>query len=305
VINRSDETLERPAIVLGGSVLVLGDLEPGEEQAVSLPIRPNEFGQSIADKILGPLFFGDPTRSDDSSRRDTARHYIVDQLTADPNRGSLGTLAADSPVLLAWGRREVVDVRVNGLVPRRTGNVLYYIPLGLEFRGSVAFESDLLRTSVVELDALSFTKDPYSMYVASGSVSLAYRPIAFDGRLDPTRVLLAIGFGGEQGVGDGPAVPIEPTGEAEPDPGPLPDEPCDPNTEDCFAKQQIPDVAVRDRTDGSWRMLPRLAANTTYELADPARYVDPTTGTLQVRFASDRQDGASFSFHVRIEGEIR
>jgi hypothetical protein len=52
-------------------------------------------------------------------------------------------------------------------------------------------------------------------------------------------------------------------------------------------------------------MLPRLAANTTYELADPARYVDPTTGTLQVRFASDRQDGASFSFHVRIEGEIR
>ena len=53
-----------------------------------------------------------------------------------------------------------------------------------------------------------------TMYVASGSVSLAYRPIAFDGRLDPTRVLLALGFGGEQGVGDGPAVPIEPTGEA-------------------------------------------------------------------------------------------
>lgn len=305
LINRSDETLERPAIVLGGSVLVLDDLVPGEEHAVSLPIRPNEFGQSIADKILGPLFFGDPTRSDDSSRRDTARHYIVDQLTYDPNRGSLGTLAAESPVLLAWGRREVVDVRVNGLVPRRTGNVLYYIPLGLGFRGSVAFESDLLRTSVVENDALSFSRDPYAMYVASGSVSLAYRPIAFDGRFDPTRVLLALGFGGEPGVGTGPAIPIEPAGEGGPDPTSEPDEPCDPNTEDCFGKQQLPEVAVRDRTDGSWRMLPRLAANTTYELAEPARYVDPTTGTLQVRFASDRQGGASFSFHVRIEGEVR
>ena len=304
--NRSDQTLERPAIVLGGSVVVLGDLEPGEEQQVSLPIRSNQFGQSIADKILGPLFFGDPTRGDDTARRDTARHYVLDQLTYDPNLGSLGTLPAEAPVLLAWGTHEIVDVRVNGLVPRRTGNVLYFVPLDLAFAGSIAFESDLVRVDIVEVDALFFNKDPYSMHVASGSVTVGYRPIAFDGRLDPSRVILSLGLGGEAGLGGGPPVPIEPTGEAEPDPAPAPDEPpCDPNTEDCTARQGLPDVAVRDRTDGSWRSLPRLLANTVYELTEPARYVDPATGTLLVRFASDRQDGATFTFQVRIEGQIR
>jgi hypothetical protein len=306
VVNRSEVTLERPAVVLGGSVVVLGDLEPGEEGRVSLPIRPNSFGQSIADKIMGPLFFGDPARGDDSARRDTARHYVLDQLTYDPNVGSLGTLPSESPVLLAWGNEEIVDVRVDGQVPRRTGNVLYYLPLELGFEGAVAFESDLVRVEVIDVDALFFNKDPYSMHVASGSVTVGYRPIAFDGRLEPSTVVLSLGFGGEAGLGDGPLVPLVPTGEAEPDPAPAPDEPpCDPNTEDCFGRQGLPDVAVRDQTDGSWRALPRLSANTLYELADPARYLDPATGTLLVRFANDRQEGATFTFQVRIEGQIR
>jgi hypothetical protein len=312
VRNLSDQVLERPAIVLGGSVVVLADLAPGGEQSVALPIKPNPFDQSLADRILGPLFFGDPSRGDDTTRRDEARHYVIEQLTFDPTFSSIGRLPSEGPVLLAWGSRQVLDVRVDGLVPRRTGNVLYYIPLDMAIDGRTTFEADLLRSSIVEIDSLFFSKDPYSMHVGSGSVTIAYRPIAFTGSLEPRRVLLSMGFGDRQGLDGGPPVPIEPTTGPEPPaegapPGqPAPDEPaCDPNTEDCVGAAGLPEVEVHDRTgNGGWVRLPHFSVGTVYELADPVRYVDPSTGAILVRFSDEDQDGSSFSFQIRIEGQV-
>jgi hypothetical protein len=51
--------------------------------------------------------------------------------------------------------------------------------------------------------------------------------------------------------------------------------------------------------------LPHLNQGQTYELSDPANYVDSATGTIQVRFVNDHPDGVGMSFSLSIQGVIR
>jgi hypothetical protein len=315
ITNLSDQLLEKPAIVLGGSVAVLKDLAPGASQEVSLVLRRNNnFGESLSNKILGAVFFGDPTGTSRNTQRNIVRHAVIDQLTFDPTFGPTGQLPAENPVLLAWGSRQVLDVTVSGQEPRRTGNVLFYIPLGMRVQGATAFDADLIRSSVVELDSQFFSKDPTSLSMGRGSVTMAYRPIAFEGRLTARRVIIGMGFGGDIAIGGGQPKALEPM-----KPQPCRDEPaddpdcaepepiaCDPNTQDCGRFfDGIPEVEVFDRTGvGSWVRMKHLAIGSTYDLADPERYVDPASGTLLIRFVNDRQEGVGFSFQVRIEGDV-
>ena len=43
----------------------------------------------------------------------------------------------------------------------------------------------------------------------------------------------------------------------------------------------------------------------TYELKDPTSYLDPSTGTIQVRFVNDNQNAVNVTFNVMIQGEVR
>ena len=105
----------------------------------------------------------------------------LDQLTFDPMFGSIGNLNASGPVVLAWGRDEVLDVRVQGQTARRNANVLYYLPASLDVSGTTAFASDLITATVVSSDAAFFSKDPFSLNMGAGSATIAYRPISFRG----------------------------------------------------------------------------------------------------------------------------
>jgi hypothetical protein len=314
ITNLSDQLLEKPAIVLGGSVAVLKDLAPGASQTVSLATgRNNNFGEPLANKILGVVFFGDPAGTSRNTQRNIVRHAVINQLTYDPASGMTGQLPAENPVLLAWGTRQVLDVTVSGQQPRRTGNVLFYIPLGMRVQGATAFDNDLIRSSVVELDAMFFNKDPTSLSMGRGSITMAYRPIAFDGRLTAKRVIIGLNFGGDMAIGGGQPRALEPMKPqpcrdepadapdcVEPDPPP----PCDPNV-GCPQFDSVPEIEVFDRTGtGSWVRMKHLAMGSTYDLADPERYVDPASGTLLVRFVNDNQEGVGFSFQVRIEGDV-
>lgn len=316
ITNLSEQLLEKPAIVLGGSVAVLKDLAPGASQNVSLAIRRNNnFGESLSNRILGAVFFGDPTGTSRNTQRNIVRHAVIDQLTFDPNFGPTGQLPAENPVLLAWGTRQVLDVKVSGQEPRRTGNVLFYIPLGMRVQGPTAFDVDLIRSSVVELDSQFFNKDPTSMSMGRGSITMAYRPITFEGRLAAKRVIIGLGFGGDIAIGAGQPKPLEPM-----KPQPCRDEPadaadcvepdptqvCDPNVKDCGAFfDGVPEIEMFDRTGaGGWIRMKHLAMGNTYDLADPERYVDPASGTLLVRFVNEKQEGLGFSFQVRIEGDV-
>jgi hypothetical protein len=277
--------------------------------------RTTGFGDSLSNRILGAVFFGDPTGTSRNTQRNIVRHAVIDQLTYDPNLGPTGQLPAENPVLLAWGTRQVLDVKVSGQAPRRTGNVLFYIPLGMRIQGTTAFDTDLIRSSVVELDAQFFNKDPMSVNMGRGSVTMAYRPIAFEGRLTAKRVILGLGFGGDMPLGGGNTTAVEPM-----NPQPCREEPtdapncikpgkipaCDPNVKDCGQFfDGVPEIEVFDRTGaGSWVRMKHLAMGNSYDLASPERYVDPGSGTLLIRFVNDKQEQVGFSFQVRIEGDV-
>src|SRR5262245_7732470 len=307
--NDSTKTLESPAVVLGGSVVVLPDIAPGATGDVKLRVSSNFFGTALSDKVVGQVFFNDAVSSNEKQRRNQTRHRIIDQLTYDPMFGNLGSLPSDVPVVLAWGRDPIVDVEIEGQQPTRAANVLYYIPVGMRIRGETTFGSDLMRSTVLSADAGFFSKDPYSMSFGQGTVTMAYRPIPFEGSFTPRKVLLSMGFGGE-GIG-GTGVVIEPVA---PTPAPSCEAPCpsddssrnggkggfpDPNGFD-----GLPDTEVLDRTTGTWMRLPHLNGGATYGLKDPAKYVDPSTGTIQLRFVNNRQDAVGMSFNVVLQGEV-
>ena len=316
--NDSTKILEAPAVVLGSSVAVIPDIEPGGTGNVNLRVDSGFIGASLSDKVVGQVFFNETVASNERQRRAETRHRIMDQLTVDPMFGNLSALPSDVPVVLAWGRDPIVEVEIEGQRPTRAANVLYYVPVPMRIRGDTEFNWDLIRSTILSADAGFFSTDPYSMSFGRGTVTVAYRPIPFDGTLTPTKVLLSLGFGGER-IGGGGGKVIEPVPVPQPCPDPdldcgqppvvCIDEPCpvppdvqpDPNG----GFDGLPETEVLDRTNGEWLRLPHLVGGQTYELKEPARYVDPATGTIQVRFVNELQDSVTVSFNVVIHGDVQ
>jgi hypothetical protein len=325
--NDSKVKLEKPAIVLGGNVKVLKDISPGEQVDVSLAITtPNMFGQSLSDRIFGQIFFGDTGVTTENARRDQTRHQVIDQLTYDPQFGNFGRLATDGPVLLTWGREAVVNVAVEGQTPTRVSNVLYYVPLAMGVHGTVTFNGDLIKSTMTGSDAAFFSKDPQSMNFGQGSVTMVYRPVAFDGQLSASHIRLGISCCPDGSVNVAGGVKVQPIPDAclkvkapssapqspPPSPSPSPSkEPSGPPL-DCPKPLPIdqfdgmPEIELFDRTgDGVWHRLPHLSQGQTYDVADAPKYVDPTTGAVLVRFVNERQDSVQVFLGMSIEGTVK
>jgi hypothetical protein len=297
VKNASDDTLENAAVVLGGNVALLRDLAPGEEATVDSALENTQFGQSLSDKVVGQLFFPNGAVSSDSSEL-YVRHSMVDQLTYDPNFGSTGTLDNEGPVVIAWGSTDLLAVEVEQQTPKRLGNVLYYLPASMSIHGRVTFRSDLIRSSVIETDAAFFNKDPFTMNFGRGTATVAYRPTDFEGTLDVSEVAIGLNFG-DNGV-TVPATAIEPLAS-------IPPRCPNPPTADCAPAvlDGLPEVEVFDVAGQQWKRLPHLSPGPRYGLTDPTRYVDPSSGTVLVRYVNDRQDNVGFSVDLSITGTVR
>ena len=308
--NDSTTKLEKPAIVLGGNVKVLKDLQPGERVDVSLTVTSqNLFGQSLSDRIFGQIFFGNTGATTEAARRDQTRHLVIDQLTYDPQFGNFGRLSSDGPVLLAWGRDAVMDVAVEGQSASRVSNVLFFVPLAMGVRGSVNFSGDLVKGTMTESAAAFFSKDPTTMSFGQGSVTVVYRPIAFEGSLTATHLRLGVSFGPDGSVRDTGGSAIAPIPDrciqdptkagkvlAKDCPKPLPIDQFD----------GMPELELFDRTGaGTWHRLPHMTQGQTYDVADAAKYVDPSTGAVLVRFVNERQDPVNVYFNLSIQGTVK
>jgi hypothetical protein len=298
ITNASSEVLQKPAVVLGGTVAKLADLAPGATATVDVALQPVQMGQQLSDKIVGQVFFGDPTQMGEDSARMYARHTIVDQLSYDPNFGFTGQLPADGPVILAWTDRELLPVEIEGAVPRRTGNVLWFLTTDVAISGTTTFRNDLLRSTVISSDAAFFNKDPFSINFGRGTAEMSYRPIAFDGTIDATE--LAIGLNsGEPGFVLQPKL-VEPLTTIPKPCGDQPVEGCQmPNFDG------LPEVELFDLTTSSWKRLPHFTGGARFAIAEPARYVDPATGTVLIRLVNDNSDGVGFSMDLSITGNVK
>jgi hypothetical protein len=295
--NLSNERLDKPAVVLGGTVANLEDLEPGAQATVDVRVQNNLFGQSLSDKVVGQIFFGDGRPNADTAAL-YIRHSMVDQLTYDPNFGSTGQLTNEGPVVLAWGSRDLLHVEIENQEPRRLGNVLYYLPARMTITGTTTFRSDLIRSSVVDSDAAFFSKDPYSINFGRGTATIAYRPTTFEGQLAATELALTLNFGGDTGPTVKPTE-IEPLAS-------IPPRCPNPPTPECgpVVADGLPEVEVYDVANQEWKRLPHLSPGIRYGVASPADFVDPTTGTVLLRYVNDRLDGVGFSVDLSITGAI-
>lgn len=297
--NASDEPLEGVAVVLGSSVAVLGDVAAHTTVQVRLPVETNPFGSSLADQVVGPSF----DSSNEGGIRRSTRYSMVSQLTYDPMGSFGGGLPADQAVILAFGRDDVLDLRVGDEEPRRNSNILYYVPVGLDIAGAVTFSGDLLRPTVIDSNAQFFSKERFFLSMGAGQATLAYRPIPFRGTFGVREIRLVLGQGGVVvPAADGkvveplPSIPVGCTDSNNTIP-----EGCLPRRDDF-----MPELEVFDRSgDGAWVRLPRLAVEASYRLADPTRYVDPTTGHILIRFVNDSpESGVNFSFQLALVGDV-
>jgi hypothetical protein len=294
ITNRSEVVLESPALVLGGSVATLPDVAPGRSVDVSLVLSNSLANQTnLSDRVVGPYPF-DTGTLDAGTQQVVVRRAVIDQLTYDPVSGYSGSLPGDSVTLLAWGSQPVIDAQIDGTTARRMSNVLYDIPLSLTVRGQVTFRNDLLRTSLVEVNANWFNQDPWSISMGVGEVRVAFRPIAFDGTFDPQSLQVAMGLGGDVTLPTDGGTDLEEHAR------------CDPSSADCPAVMDgLPDLEVLDVRTGTWVQFAHMQQGRSYRLADAGRWVDPATGEVQVKWVNERQDGIGFQFGMALTGTVR
>jgi hypothetical protein len=269
---------------------------------------------------VGNAFFDGSGTFDAESQRKLVRRAIIDQLTFDPVTGFSNQFSADTALILAWGEDPVVPVEIEGQKSRRVGNVLYEVPVPLSVKGKTVFRSDLMRSSVVEVDSPFFNKDPFTMSFGDGTARVVYKPIPFEGVLKPSRVLVGMNFGGDIGLqGLEPeviqpapecVVPVASGGQSgngqsgnAPDATPKPAQ----DGDACKAtsgQDGLPGVEIRDRTTGAFVLFPHFEAGRVYSLDDPTRWVDASTGEVEVRFTNDGADSMGFQFNVQLEGDV-
>jgi len=314
--NASAVPLEKPVVVLGTAVVVLPDLAPGASATVDLRAQPDALGRALSERIFGQQQFSPDGRVTGDFLRDQVRRQLVDALTYDPFVGSNGTLPADGPVLLAWGRPGVFAVTVADQEPRTAGETLYYLPLGLAALGPVTFAPDLMRSSLVEVKAQFFNKDPFNLTIGGGSATLAYRPIPVSGRLVPSRLALGVNIGVPAPIGGGAnpgggVEPAPPTSERAATPAPsgasgtgAPDKPVQPPTPPGAGDPNLPRLELFDRDAGAWREVADLVSGKVLEIRGPGRFVDPASGTILLRLSNDRQDAVSLQLAVQLEGTM-
>jgi hypothetical protein len=294
--NASDRKLENVAVVLGSSSVVLGDVEPGATKTVRLQVRDNPFGASLADQIVGASF---DNTNEEGIRRST-RYSMVQQLTYDP-MGFNSSLPGDRAVILAFGRDQVLDVRIGDIEPRRHGNTLYYVPVDINIEGQVSFSSDLVRSTVVDSDAQFFERNEVFLSMGAGTATMSYRPIPFVGTFTISQIRMSLGTGGNGVPAAGDEIePLDEVPELCTDLNNSLPEGCKPRRDDF-----LPEVDVFDIVTGEWARLPRMQESRGYTLANPERYIDGATGQLLVRFVNDAPDSqVGFGFQVTLEGVV-
>ena len=296
ITNQGDRPLLDPVLVLGTSTVTLSSLAPGATANVNLAVGGSSINfASMSDRIVGQINYS-PNGSglDETEQRKIVRRTMIDQLSYDPMTGVSRTLSPDSAVLVGWGADPIVPLAIEGQTVRRIANVMYEIPLPFAITGDVTFGNDLITSSVVEQSTNMFSKDPWTINFGPGTLRMVYRPIAFQGTLTATKVTFAFTQSGDFTLPTGTPAALGETTR------------CDPATAGCVVPADgLPDIEVLDVGTGKWVQFQHAVVNRPYVLADATRWIDPTSGELNVRFVDERQDGVSFQFPLSISGTVR
>ena len=317
VTNRSAVAISGAVLVLGSSVDHIGDIAAGTSAEVRLDgtaFDPN-MGGSLADNVVGMMLWDGGNNA--NVQRLAVRHSIIDQLANNSMNwgmgvpapmagaaggpaivqafpGPMGTSSLGTvPMLLAWGTEPALPLDIEGAQPRQTADVLYQIPVRVAVTGHVRFTRDLLPWTMTSTTGPTFSKDPTTMWMDTGAMTVSYRPIPFAGTLEPSAVTIAMNHPGDM---------VFPS--ARPVDAPIGGR-CVEGGSACSTTSTFPDVDVFDVRAGAWVELGGLNVGSAYTLPDAGRWVNPATGEVQVRFTNQSRQQLAFQFLVAVEGSVQ
>lgn len=316
VTNRSDVTLEAPAVVFGSDVQVLPALAPGATTHVVLTSDGNStFGMPLPERLFGE-FSPDPgdTRSDEHRIR-MARRAILEQLSLSGKFGPMfgpggpmpegvargADLGGNGPLLLAWRPEGIVPVELHGQQARKLGQALYLVQLPLEMEGGRAvFGTELIRRSIVGSTGAEALDHGQALSLARGTMTVEFRPIAVRGAFSVSSLTLGLVHPDARPAGATPGGALEPL-----PPGRQPDQddPQRSSQTQPGPPETLPAVQLFDRATDRWVEFPPFAGGKTYTIKDPGRYVDGS-GAFQARFVT-RSEHSIFQPLVTLEGTVR
>jgi hypothetical protein len=301
VTNASDAPLDHVSVVYGDRLEIVGEMGPGETASVDL--RPADGGVSrfsLAVQLLGRSDTDDAAAARTLASRSAIIRHLVGGWEVGP-RPSDTTLLEGAPVILAWRSGGVLDIDL-GVAADRMGDTLYVLPVLATASGPVTYSGGALAHSVVEIDAVegSGGRSGDHLHLDRGTMTLAYRPVGFEGVFQATELSVRLGWDHEAPSVDATDLAPLPATEQPDDDDPIGPGPTD--GPDVAGREPLPRVQLFDRLDGGWVEFEPLAPSETYRIADPERYVD-ASGTFLVRFVNLEPEPASgFSLEARLAG---
>jgi hypothetical protein len=315
VKNESAVVLENVAVVFGGGVTVIDELQPGQTAQVDIGQQGANFGFALSERIFGSSF----PREAEAQRRVVTRRAVIDQITGYSNRIQGAT--ADVPVLLAWSSGPALRVDLAGERPNQVGDSLYVVPLAVSYDPKALFEDALMVKTIVDSNSDQAWNDGGAFYLGRGTMTIELRPAGLTGTFRVGELELALTQGSittlrGNGKATSPLPDAEQPDQADPlgpapqgglpgrDPGagddPKP-QPLPPEAE----WQPIPALQLWDHGAGRWYEFEQFTDARSYVITDPTRWVDGT-GRLLVRLVNRSAIGEQdyFQLLARLEGTI-
>ena len=202
------------------------------------------------------------------------------------------------------------------------------IPLTAKLDPQQVFSDAVMRRTVVETTAANAWGDSGGMYLSRGTMTVETRPSSFEGSFETTSLEIAMTQGDQRTLrGNGsvlqPLPPDEQPSQDDPlsegaaaSPTPIatdgtnqPPPPCCKGGPVGVPGDTLPDFQLFDRTTQQWVEFPHPNVTSSYVIADPQRYVDPS-GAVLFRFVNRSaagqfgEDQKYFQLLIRLEGTI-
>ena len=298
VTNASEQALETPTVVLGSTVARLPDLAAGETATVDVAVRTDaqSTGQSIADLIVGQPQYDANGQDLDTQR--FARYAMINQLTYDPNTG-IGQPAAHR----RRGHPGLVQGRVAAGGDRRRESPTDRQHAVLPADASRDLRADDLhvRPAPIErgrqrCDVLQPTGRQHELREGHRHPRLSTgRPRGIVRR----RTADDLGSGSAT-ASNGEPVPVRPVDV-------IPVVCTDTVKDDCEEPviDGLPETELFDLTTSKWVRLPHQTQGALVSVAEPARYIDPVSGTVMVRFVNEVNDQVGFNAGLSLRGTVK
>jgi len=307
--NSSAIALEDVSIVYAGAARILGDMAPGESSTVSVAPRDRvDFDESVATQLYP---FGGGPRSDE--RLTVIRRTLIQHLAGGFDTFEFGggfgrppaqrpdgasSVFGGGPVVLAWVRGGLLDISAASAA-QRVGETLYVLPAHVALAGHVVFSGGVLEPTVesIESDEGFKTANVYSL--TRGTLSVGYRPLAFDGQFAVSSLGLRLGMEAAAAP-SATGTQLQPLAAAE---QPASDAPLATSPRPDEGSPEVPRVQLFDHIADSWVEFEPISFSTSYQIVDPQRYVD-AAGAFRIRFVCRTDDYLQFALSARVEGTI-